>query len=97
MQIMSPILKDRPTAHRPEISVATWTLVHMYLPRLHHSLVLQQHVLAGNDLWQLINSSEYKPISEEVLTNFHFSSSHTSNFLITLTREMFIKKSNKQF
>lgn len=52
-------------------------------------LDLRQHILAGNDLWQLINSSEYKSLSKAVLTNLHFSSSHTGNFLIILTREMF--------
>lgn len=29
--------------------------------------------LTGNYLWQLINSSEYKPLSKDVLTNLHFS------------------------
>lgn len=61
-----------------------------YPPRLFYCYLVQwPHILTRNDLWQLINSSEYKPLSKEVLTNLYFSSSHTGNFLIILTREMF--------
>lgn len=81
-------------------STQAWALLelgpwgHAYPPRLfHYYLISRQHILTGNDLWQLINSSEYKPLSKEVLTNLHFSSSHISNFLIILTREMFKENS----
>lgn len=46
-----------------------------YSPRLFHCYLIQwPHILTRNYLWQLINSSEYKPLSKEVLTNLYFSS-----------------------
>lgn len=83
-------LKIRPTAHMlgPFLS---WDheAVHIIPDPAISPWLNSSTFLTRNDLWQLINSPEYKQLSKEVLTNLHFSSSHTSNFLIILTREIF--------
>lgn len=83
-------LKIRPTAQMLE-PFLSWDheAVHIIPDPAISPWLNSSTFLTRNDLWQLINSPEYKPLSKEVLTNLHFLSSHTSNFLIILTREIF--------
>lgn len=86
-------LKIRPTAQMLE-PFLSWDheAVHIIPDPAISPWLNSSTFLTRNDLWQLINSPEYKPLSKEVLTNLHFFWVPTQAIFSSFWQEKYLRK-----